>query len=56
MLNQPDARARCGEGAGSAMRSVAPAANVSLSPALGLRTETMTNDLARGRGPQYGQA
>jgi hypothetical protein len=37
MLNQPDARARCGEGAGSAMRSVTPAANVSLSPALGLR-------------------
>ena len=37
MLNQPGARARCGEGAGSAMRSVTPAANVSLSPALGLR-------------------
>lgn len=49
-----------GQGADSAMRSVTPVANMSLSPALGCGTETMTNDRARGRaqgrGPQYEQA
>ena len=44
MLNQPDVRARCGEDADSAMRSVTPVANVSLSPALGLRDQDRDHD------------